>query len=169
MPSEADGHCWTSWHPALARITYDDRCLYVAVNVVVFDVTKFRKGAAWGKDDGAEICIAVDTATFVVRGFADGSVRSVTDAGAPAEAAARLGKVVRFAAKPYGKTKNDWKSGWRGEWTIPFDALGIKPAAGLKIALNLGVFRAEDESWRCLEDTLSENWRLDQAATLQLK
>ncbi len=155
--------------PAYARITYDDHCLYVAVNVVVFDIIKLRKGSAWGKDDAAEICIASDKTTFVVRGFADGTVQSVTDAGAPAEAAERLGKAIRFAAKPYGKTKGDWKSGWRGEWAIPWDTLGLKPAPGLKVAFNIGVFRSEDGIWRCLEGTLAENWRLNQAGVLQLK
>jgi len=155
--------------PAFVKIAYDDECLYVAVNVVLFDIGKLNKGSTWGKDDGAEVCIAGDKGTFVLRGFADGSFASVTDAGAPAEAAERLFKTVRFMAKPYGKTKGDWKSGWRGEWAIPFAALGIKPVQGTKVAFNLGLFRAEDGVWRCLEGTQAENWRLDQAVQIQFK
>jgi len=155
--------------PVFAEIAYDERCLYVAVNVVLFDATKLRKGSSWGKDDGAEVCIAGEKATFVVRGFADGTIQSITDAGASEEAAERLGKAIRFAAKPYGKTRGDRKSGWCGEWAIPFDALGLKPAPGLKVAFNFGIFRAEDEVWRCLEGTLAESWRLDQAAILLFK
>ena len=155
--------------PVFAKLAYDQKCLYVAVNTVLFDITKLSNGAAWGQNDGAEICIAGDKGTFVVRGFADGTLQSVADAGAPADAAARLGQAVRFTAKPYGKTRGDWKSGWRGEWAIPFDALGLKPAPGLKFAFNVGVYRAEDQARRSLEGTLAENWRLDQAATLQLK
>lgn len=34
---------------------------------------------------------------------------------------------------------------------------------------NFGVRRAEDGIWRCSEGTLAQNWRLDQAGTLQLK
>ena len=41
--------------PVFARLAYDDRHLYVAMNVAMFDVTKLRKGSAWGQDDGAEI------------------------------------------------------------------------------------------------------------------
>ncbi len=155
--------------PAYAKFAYDDQCLYVAVNVVLFDIAKLSTGGTWGKDDGAELCIAGDKAAFVLRGFADGTLRSATDAGASAEAAERLGKAARFTAKPYGKTKGDWKSGWRGEWAIPFEALGLKPAAGMKVAFNLGLYRAEDGVWRCLEGTRAENWRLDQAAVIQLK
>ena len=155
--------------PAFAKFAYDDQCLYVAVNVVLFDITKLSKGSAWGKHDGVEVCIAGDKGTFVLHGFADGSLASVTDAGVAAEAAAHLGKAVRFAAEPYGKTKNDWKSGWRCEWAIPFEALGIKPAANKKLPFNLGIYRAEDGVSRCLEGTQAENWRLDQAAMLQLK
>lgn len=156
--------------PAFAELACDGQSLYVAVNVSMFDVTQLRDGAARGKDDGAEICIAGRTAdgkaaTFVIRGFAGGALASVTDAGAPAEAVARLGEAARFAAKPYGKTRG----GWRGEWAIPWSALGIRPEPGQKIAFNIGAFRAEDGVWRCWEGTLAENWRLDEAGIIQLK
>lgn len=155
--------------PAFVKFGYDDQCLYVAVNVVLFDIGKLSKGNVWGKDDGMEICVAGDRGTFVLHGFADGTCVSATDAGVSAEAAERLGKAARFVAKPYGKTKGDWKSGWRGEWAIPFEALGLKPTPGMKVAVNLGLYRAEDGVWRCLEGTRAENWRLDQAALIQLK
>ena len=155
--------------PAFAEFAYDDQCLYVAANIVLFDIGKLSKGGRWGQDDGAEICIAGNAGTFVIRGFADGVVSSVTDAGASEADAAALAKAVRFAAKPYGKTKDDWKSGWRGEWAIPFAALGITPEPGKKIAFNLGFYRAEDNIWRCLEGTLAESWRLDEAVHIQLK
>ena len=159
----------SSGAPAYAEFAYDDQCLYVAVNVVLFDIGKLSKGGAWGKDDGAEICVAGDKGTFVLRGFSEGTCVSVVDAGVSAEAAERLGKAARFAAKPYGKSKGDWKSGWRGEWAIPFEALGVKTKPGMKVAFNLGLYRAEDGVWRCLEGTQAESWRLDQAALLQLK
>ncbi|MDB6016315.1 MAG: hypothetical protein JWR19_804 [Pedosphaera sp.] len=156
--------------PAFVSLSYDDQCLYVAVKVVLFDVNKLRKGSIWGQDDGAEICIAGDKGTFVIRGFANGMLQSVTDGGMSAEAAARLGSTVRFAAKSYGEFKKDWKSGvWRGEWAIPLDALGIKPSPGLKVPFNIGIYRAEDGVRCCLEGTLAEDWRLDQAAMLQFK
>jgi hypothetical protein len=155
--------------PAFAKFAYDDQNLYVAVNAVLFDINKLSKGERWGKDDGAEICIAGGKGTFVIRGFAGGALASVTDAGVPTEDAAALAKAVRFAAKPYGKTKDDWKSGWRGEWAIPFAALGVTPEPGKKVAFNLGLYRAEDGVWRCLEGTNAENWRLDEAVQIQFK
>jgi len=156
--------------PVYAKLAYDDQCLYVAVNVAMFEADKLRTGTKWGRDDGAEVCIAGKTpdgksVTFVVHGFANGTFESVTLAGAPADAAERLGKAVRFAAKPYGKAMG----GWRSEWAIPWDALGLKPAPGQKIAFNLGVRRTEDGVWRSYEGTLTQNWRLDQAGTMQLK
>ncbi len=155
--------------PAFAELAYDSQYLYVAVNVVLFDIGKLRTGSAWGKDDGAEVCVAGDAGTFVLHGFADGTLASVADAGVPADAAARLGQAARFVAKPYGKTAGDWKSGWRGEWALPFEALGITPEAGKKVAFNIGLYRAEDGVWRCVEGTLAENWRLEQAVQLQFK
>jgi hypothetical protein len=161
--------------PAFARLAYDDRCLYVAVNVTMFDSAKLRTGTKWGKDDGAEVCIAGKAAhgkpaSFVVHGFAGGACQSVTDAGAPADAAQRLGKVVHFVAKPYNEPYGDKrKCGWHGQWAIPWESLGLKPASGRKLAFNIGVFRSEDGVWRCWEGTLAENWRLDQAGVLRLE
>jgi hypothetical protein len=151
--------------PAFCKLAYDDQCLYVAVNVAMFDVTKLTTGSKWAKDDGAEVCIAGKEGTFVIHGFPNGTSESVTLAGVLADAAARVGKAVRFAAKPYGTTRG----GWRCEWAIPFDALGLKPVPGMKVAFNVGIHRTEDGVWRCVEGTLAQNWRLDQAATLQLK
>ncbi len=153
--------------PVAAKLCYDDQCLYVAVSAGLYQINKLRTGTAWDKDDGVEICIAGRTtdgkpATFVIRGFAGGSLQSVTDAGPPADAADRLGKAVRF-------TVSKWRHGWRGEWAIPWNALGLRPEPGLKVAFNLGVFRAEDEVRRCWEGTLAENWRLDQAGVLLFK
>ncbi|MFA6543519.1 MAG: right-handed parallel beta-helix repeat-containing protein [Limisphaerales bacterium] len=150
--------------PVGAELCYDDQCLYVAISAGLYQINMLRTGTAWGKDDGAEICIAGQTAdgkpaTFIIHGFAGGALQSVTDAGAPAAAADRLGKAVRFAV-------SKWRHGWRGEWAIPWDALGLKPAPGLKVAFNIGVFRSEDGVWRCWEGTLAENWRLDQAGVL---
>jgi len=156
--------------PVFARLAYDDRSLYVAVHVTMFDVAALCKGGTWGQDDGAELSIAGTTsggnaAVFVLRGFAGGATASVTAAGAPEEAAAQLGKAARFAAKPFGKTRG----GWYGEWAIPFDALGLKPEKGVKIPFNLAVYRTEDEVWRCWEGTLGETWHVDQAGTLELQ
>ena len=159
--------------PVFAKFSYDEQFLYVAAIVTMFEPAKISRGTTWGKDDAVEICIAGATpdgkkATFVVRGYADGTVRSVTDAGSPGDAAARLGKGLRFAAKivkgPSGKEK-----GWRGEWAIPFDALGLKPVSGVKVPFNMGAFCSEFGEWHCWEGTLAENWRLDQAGSLQLK
>jgi len=156
--------------PAFAELAYDNECLYFAVNVTMFDVAELRTGSAWGKDDGAEICIAGKTADgkpaiFIVRGFAGGTLQSAADAGAPAADAERLGKASRFVAKQYGKNRG----GWRGEWAIPWKALGIEAAPGNKMAFNIGSFRAEDGVWRSWEGTLAQNWKLDQAAAMQLK
>ncbi|NLF69492.1 MAG: hypothetical protein GX575_10610 [Candidatus Anammoximicrobium sp.] len=158
--------------PVLAKFAYDERCLYVAANVTMFAPARLSTGSAWGTDDGVEICIAGQTpdgkpATFVVRGYAGGAVQSATDAGAPAEAAARLGQEVRFAAQ-LTKGAGDTLRGWRGEWAIPFAALGLEPQPGRKSAFNMGAFCSEFGEWHCWEGTLAENWRLDEAGTLQL-
>jgi hypothetical protein len=138
----------------------------------VSEVGNLRNGSVWGEDDGIEVAIAGAGAgagaTYVLRGFADGTVRSVTDGGATAEAASRLGAGVNFVAKPFVRTKSGW-GGWRAEWAIPLAALGLKATPGVTFGFNIAVFRAEDRELRMLEGTLTESWQVDQAATLQLK
>ena len=151
--------------PVFARLCYDDQFLYVSLLVVVRDPGKLLKGTTWGQDDGVEVCIAGKTpdgkpATFVLRGFAGGVSRSVTVAGAPEDAAGRLGEAVRFAAKV-------WKHGWSGEWAIPLEALGLTPKPNEKVPFNLGAFRSERQERHCWAGTLGENWNLDQAGTLK--
>ena len=156
--------------PVYARLSYDDQCLYVSVNVTAFDVSQLKSGTTWGKDDGAEIALAGKAAdgkeaVYVIRGYPNGALQSVTDAGAPAADAERFGKTVGFAAKPYGKTRG----GWRAEWSIPWQALGLKAEPGMKIPFNLAVYRSADNVWRCWEGTLGQSWQLQEAGTLQLK
>jgi hypothetical protein len=156
--------------PVFAELAYDDQCLYVALNVVTFDVSTLGTGKVLGEDDGAEVSISGNApdgrpVTFVMRGFPDGTVESVPDAGAPADAARRLGEAVGFVAKPYGKTRG----GWRSEWSLPFESLGIDPKPGLKIPFNLAVYRSEDQVWRLWEGTLAESWRLEEGGTVVLK
>jgi hypothetical protein len=49
------------------------------------------------------------------------------------------------------------------------EGLGLTVKPGMKVPFNLGVFRSEDEVWRCWEGTLAENWRLNQAGQLLFK
>lgn len=161
--------------PVLAKFAYDDTCLYVAANVTMFGPAKVSMGTVWGKDDGVEICIGGKTpggkpATFVVRGFAGGALQSATEAGAPADAANRLGKETRFAVRPVGKDGAGlFGKGWHGEWAIPFAALGVTPKAGLEIPFNMGAYCSEFGEWHCWEGTLAENWKLEQAGKLLLQ
>jgi len=161
--------------PTLVKFAYDDQHLYVSANVTLFGPAKVTTNSVWGTDDGVEICIAGRTpegqpATYVVRGFAGGALRSATDAGAPAAAAERLAKETRFTVKSVGGPGGAlFGKGWRGEWAIPLAALGIKPEPGLKIGFNMAAYYSEFGEWHCWEGTGAENWRLDQAGTLQFK
>ncbi len=138
----------------------------------MFEPARISPGSAWETDDGVEIDIAGKTpdgqpATFVIRGYANGTLQSVTDAGAPADAAERLGRGVRFAAG-VEKGRSGQARGWRGEWAIPFELLGLKLVPGLKVPFNMAAFCGEFGEWHCWEGTQAENWQLDQAGTLGL-
>ena len=161
--------------PTLVKFAYDDRHLYVSANITLFGPAQVSTNSVWGKDDGVEISVSGKTpegqpTTYVIRGFAGGALQSATDAGAPADAAARLAKETRFAVKPTGGPGGGlFGKGWRGEWAIPLAALGIKPAPGLKVGFNMAAFYSEFGEWHCWEGTGAESWHLDQAGTLQFK
>lgn len=151
--------------PSHMELAYDGDNLYVAIIAGIFRMNELRKGVEWGEDDGAEISIAGKgadgaPATFVLRGFPDGTFQSVTVAGAPAEAAERLGTVVRYAV-------GSWNHGWRGEWAIPFSALGLTVERGLKMPFNVSVYRSEDKTWRCWEGTLGNTWDVGQGGVIE--
>ena len=155
------------------KFSYDDRYLYVAANVTMFEPAKISRGSAWRKDDGVEICIAGKTpggehATFVIRGYPNGTWQSTAVAGDPTKVTERLGRELRFSAKTL-RGRGGRERGWCAQWAIPFDALGLRPATGLKVPFNMGVFCTEFGEWHCWEGTLAENWRLDQAGTLRLQ
>ena len=156
---------------SLAKFSYDEKCLYVAAYVTMFAPAKMSMGSVWGQDDGVELCIAGRApdgipGTFVIRSYAGGAVESVTDAGVSQSAASLLDKEVRFAAK-LSRGSGGTLTGWRGEWAIPFAALGLKPEPGLTVAFNMAAFCSEFSEWHCWEGTLAENWRLDQAGTIK--
>ncbi len=153
--------------PCLARACHDGTTLHVAVTVPVADVGKVKIGQEWGQDDGAEVCFqdvsgARPGPVFVIHGFASGQAESVTDAGAPEDAAKRLSAAVRFAAKVQG-------SQWTGEWSIPLAAAGITYRPGLKLGFNIGVNRTQSGEWAIWVGALGATWRLDEAGYLVLE
>ena len=160
----------SGWYP-IVKIAYDNKSLYLGVNIVMRDPGRIIRGSTWGKDDGLEVSIAGKTskgtpAIFVVRLFADGTVQSITDAGAPAMSAQILGKELHIVKKDQRQTQG---GGWSCEWAIPFKALGLKPSPELKVAFNMCAFVNEYGKWHCWEGTQGESWEVDKAGILQLQ
>jgi hypothetical protein len=155
--------------PVLVKYFWDNKFLYIGAMLTMFDITNISKGDSWGKDDGVEISIGGfekdKPAIFVIRGYVNGTVQSVTDAGAPAASAQRLGKAVRYVSKIMERPGK----GWIGEWAIPLDAIGLKPKPDLKVAFNMCAFVNEYDKWHCWEGTLGESWEVYKAGILQFK
>jgi hypothetical protein len=155
--------------PVLVKFFWDNKFLFIGSMLTMFNIAHISKGYIWGKDDGVEISISGfdkgKPATFVVRGYVNGTVQSVTDAGASAEAAKRLGKGVRYVAKIMEKPGK----GWICEWAIPLEAVGLKPKPDMKVPFNMCAFVNEYDKWHCWEGTLGESWEVDKAGILQFK
>jgi len=148
-------------------VQYDAENLYVLLITPVKDPKNLRaKGAVWGADDGAEICLqgASDKKrgpVFVVQGFASGAVKSVTVGGAPEEAARRLGRSVAYAARVEPRR-------WVAEWKIPLAPCGVKATANGRLRFNIGVRRAYERLWVSWVYTGGANWELRGAGDLML-
>lgn len=155
--------------PVMVKFSWDNKFLYIGAMMIMFDINNISKGDKWGKDDGVEISIGGfdkgKPATYVIRSYVNGTVQSVTDAGATVVAAQRLGKGVRFVSKIMEKPRK----GWIGEWAIPLDALGLKTKPDLKTVFNICAFINEYDKWHCWEGTLGESWEVDKAGMLQFK
>ncbi|NOY83068.1 MAG: hypothetical protein GXP31_18875 [Kiritimatiellaeota bacterium] len=142
--------------PVLAKFCADSANLYIAVNVVFMFPEKRRIGHVWGRDEGVEIALQGrrrdgTAVVYVLRGFADGQWRSVTDGGAsPAEAAA-LKKGAAYAATVDKKV-------WRCEWRLPLAVLRFTPGKGVFLPANVTVWRAEDGEYLQLAGALGKTW-----------
>ena len=155
--------------PVLVKFSYDNKNIYIGANITMFDPSNIIKGSTWEKNDGLEVAIAGKTskgnpANFVVRIYPDGTIQSLTVAGAPVESAKRLEKEVRFITMINQPQRGG--KGWSCEMAIPVEILGIKPGPGLKVAFNMTAYCNEYGKWHCWEGTQSESWNLDQAGTL---
>lgn len=158
----------SGWYPRI-KVSYDDKFLYLGGNIIMRDPGLIIKGSTWGKNDGFEVSIAGNTskgkpANFVVRVYPDGTVQSLTDAGAPAGAAQRLGKDLRVVINDQ---KPNSGGGWSCELAIPLKALGLKPVPGLTIPFNMCAYVNEYDNWHYWEGTQVEGWNMNQAGMLR--
>jgi hypothetical protein len=152
--------------PVMVKFSYDKKYLYIGALMNMFDINNISKGDKWRKDDGVEISLGGfdkgKPVTYVIRAYVNGTIQSVTDAGATASASERLGKGVRYVSKIMEKPRK----GWSGEWAIPLAAIGLKPDQGRKVAFNMCAYINEYGKWHCWEGTLGETWQVDKAGIL---
>ncbi len=152
--------------PVMMKYSWDDKYLYIGGVISMFDNDNISIGDSWGQDDGVEISIAGfekgKPVTFVIRSYANGTFRCITDAGCSETAAEKLAGKLKYASKIKDSR------GWTGEWAVPFDAIGLKPASEMKVAFNMCAFVNEYHNWHCWEGTLGESWQVDKAGKLLL-
>jgi hypothetical protein len=142
--------------PSLAQVGYDDQNLYVSLRVNRFRGTTITEGTEWGKDDAAEIRIQGTRpdgtkAMFTIHGFANGTLQCLEDSQ-PSEG---LQKQTKFTGK-ISKTHWGAHTGWKGEWQIPFAALGIEPKPGLALPFNVRIYINETGEYRGWEADLGK-------------
>ena len=150
-----------------ARIGFDGSSLCIFITTRLPEKVKLRaKGHVWARNDAAEICFQnffMDKRApiYVVRGYTDGALKSVAEAGAPIRAARMLGKASRFGCL----IEN---GAWSGEWIIPLSAAGVDLQKTKKLRFNIAVRRAAERKWALLVGTGLETWQLRYAGILHL-
>ena len=151
--------------PTSVKILADKQNLYVLTNVVSMFPKQRKRGTEWGKDEGVELTVEVKhgdrKVVHVLHGFTDGTLRSLSIAGASAEQAkAFLGKVT-YGASVEGKL-------WRSEWSIPLSVLGVEPGQKTILPLNITAYRSEDDVFAQFAGTLGETWDLERGGRLMM-
>lgn len=151
--------------PTSIKIVADAENLYIAANVVTMFPEQRRLGTEWGKDEGIELTLEArqggTRTVHVLRGFAEGTLRSLDVAGATPEQAAAFAKQVHYGASVD-------KQIWRSEWAVPLAALGLAPGARAEVPFNLTVYRSEDDVYAQYAGTLGETWDLKLGGRLLL-
>ncbi|MEN6547904.1 MAG: right-handed parallel beta-helix repeat-containing protein [Armatimonadia bacterium] len=156
----------TAGLPSLACAAYDDEALYIAVRNPMRRPDALVMSGPWGGRDGLEIAFqdaeSKQAPILNLYGYPDGSLESVTTAGASTAQAEKLGKATEYRARRY-------EGGWECEWRIPWAATGIDPAKVKRLRFNLGVRKMEDNAWVIWRGTGGYTFDLPNAGMLILK
>jgi hypothetical protein len=160
-----------SRYVSMAWAAFDGTALYLLV-VNPLDPTRPPKtDGDWGTVDAIELAFRSPTHAkslcygnpiFNLRGFANGKLTSVVDAGATADQARQLADAVRFAATVAADR-------WVGEWWIPLSAAGMEPATVRELPFNLNIRRTADSSWMVWTTTGGAIWEVDAAGVIRLE
>jgi hypothetical protein len=157
----------TAGLPSVACAAYDDQALYVAVRNPMRRPDKLVMTGGWGGRDGLELAFqdAVskpEGPVLNLYGYPDGTIESLTIAGASAAQAEQLKQGVTYAARRTDK-------GWECEWRLPWSATGIDPTKVKRLRFNLGVRKVEDAAWVVWRGTGGYNFDVAKAGVLVLQ
>jgi len=151
--------------PTSVKILADRENLYILANIVSMFPDQRKLGTEWGKDEGIELTLegrqgGIKT-TYVLRGFSDGTLRSLTVGGASEEQATALAAQITYGASVD-------KQIWRNEWRVPLAALGLTPGEKTVLPFNLTAYRSEDDVYAQFAGTLGDTWDLKLGGALML-
>mgnify|MGYP005836916379 CR=1 FL=1 len=150
--------------PLLAKLCADESNLYVGVTVVSMFPEDRKLGHTWGADEAVELAVEGQGAdgkpvVYVLRGFADGTLQSLSVAGASADQAEAIRAAADYAAAVD-------RTVWRCEWRIPLGVLQFTPGDRAALPLNVTAYRSEDDQFIQWAGTLGETWDLTRGGRL---
>ena len=151
--------------PSHAWIYADDTGLRIAIDNAVDPNATLKKGNTWGDDDAVEVALRggdKNAPILVFRGFPSGHWLVSPESGAAPAAVQRATHGTEYAARAVDQGR------WTAEWRIPWTALGITPAAGMKLAFNLTVRKSAEPVWLMWQSTGGNSFLVDRAGVLEL-
>ncbi|MDH7571758.1 MAG: hypothetical protein QHJ73_19430, partial [Armatimonadota bacterium] len=156
----------TAAPPSRGLLMAGSEALYVAIDNEVNPAQGLRLGNTWGQCDAVEVAIQVSHGggkhVLPYRGYANGAWELSDEAGAAPEVLARGREGVKYAARVVGPGR------WVAEWAIPWRALGIAQASGMKIPFNLSVRKTAGNQWLMWRGTKGRTWNVENAGFIQL-
>lgn len=154
--------------PSQAMFQTDETHLYLNFRNEIDPAQGVSGGHQWGRDDAVELALAEVAGgqlgpIIVLRGYADGTWESSSEAGAPPQVVRRAREGVKYAAKTSGPAM------WCAEWSIPFASLGLDPAKrNPRLVFNLSVRKPAGDEWVTWRSKPGRTWEVRDSGFLWL-
>ena len=158
--------------PVLVKLSHDDKFIYLGSLITMFDPLKISMGSSWGINDGLEVSLegqksGKEPAAHIIRLYADGTIQFLNGAETGHANIQQVPKDLKSVVKLLKDQPRG--GGWHFEMAIPLKSLGIKPAKGLKVPINIRAFVNEYGNWHSWEGNNNEIWQADQAGLMILE
>jgi hypothetical protein len=129
-----------------ARVTYDSKALYIALDNPISQGKTLDAGDVWGKADAVEVALRADAPEtdapiLILHGYLNGRIGAATSGGMSAEDVGTANQALSFAAKKLSDTR------WSAEVAIPWAVVPGAKGKPVPLQFNLTCRKVADNLW----------------------